>query len=343
MSSESKGSLSISADEIREVAYGFQRSRVLLTAYELDLFAAVGQGDKPSSEVAAAIGTDVRATDRLMNALCAMGLMRKEDGRFSNTQAASRLLVRNSPEYMPGLMHTVHLWNTWSTLTEAVHQGTAVRSRQVNDRGEPWLTAFIAAMHDRASKQASTIVAQIDLSGVSRVLDVGGGSGAYAMAFARAGHGIRATVFDLPNVVPITKTHIEEERLSDKVDTISGDYLKDDLGGGFDLVFLSAIIHSNSIGQNRLLIKKCAHALRPGGRVIVQDFIMDEDRISPAHGAFFALNMLVGTDAGDTYTETEVRTWMEEAGLREITRKETPFEATQIVGRKLRNQNAAVS
>jgi 2-polyprenyl-3-methyl-5-hydroxy-6-metoxy-1,4-benzoquinol methylase len=333
-SSGSKGSLSISPEEIREIAYAFQRIRVLLTAYELDLFTAVGDGEKSSNEVAEAISADVHATDRLMNALCAVGLMTKKDGRFSNTPVASRFLVRNSPERMSGLMHTVHLWDTWSTLTQAVRQGTAVASRQVNDRGEQWLTAFIAAMHDRASKQAPAVIAQIDLSGVSRMLDVGGGSGAYAMAFARAGQGIRATVFDLPNVIPLTNAHIKEERLSNKVDTVSGDYLKDELGTGFDLVFLSSIIHSNSSDQNRSLIQKCAHALCPGGRVIVQDFIMDEDRINPPHGAFFALNMLVGTDAVDTYTEAEVRTWMEEAGLSGILRKDTPYGTAQIDGKK---------
>lgn len=156
------------------------------------------------------------------------------------------------------------------------------------------------------------------------------------MAFARVRDGIRATVFDLPSVVPLAKAHIEAEGLSDKVDTVSGDYLKDDLGTGFDLVFLSAIIHSNSNDQNRSLIQKCAHALRPGGRVIVQDFIMDKDRINPPHGALFALNMLVATDAGDTYTEAEVRTWMEEAGLSEIIRKETSFGTSQLVGKRTR-------
>jgi 2-polyprenyl-3-methyl-5-hydroxy-6-metoxy-1,4-benzoquinol methylase len=336
MSGKSEESPAITTDGIREIAYAFQGSRVLLTAYELDLFTTVGDGAKPSSEVAAAIGTDRRATDRLMNALCAMGLMTKGDGRFSNSPIASRFLVRNSPEFMSGLMHTVHLWNTWSTLTEAVRKGTAVSGRQVNDRGEKWLTAFIAAMHDRASKQAPAIIAQLDLSGVSRVLDVGGGSGAYAMAFVRAGDGIRATVFDLPNVVPLTRMYVEEEGLLDKIDITAGDYLTDDLGRGYDLVFLSAIIHSNSAEQNRSLIKKCTRALSPGGRVIVQDFIMDEDRTSPPRGAFFALNMLVGTAAGDTYTEAEVRTWMEEAGLSGIIRKETPFGSTQIVGKKTR-------
>jgi ubiquinone/menaquinone biosynthesis C-methylase UbiE len=191
-------------------------------------------------------------------------------------------------------------------------------------------------MHDRASKQAPTVVAQLDLSGALRVLDVGGGSGTYAMAFARARQEISATVFDLPNVVPLTKAHVEEERLSDRVSIVSGDYLTDDLGTDFDLVFLSAIVHSNSIEQNRLLIQKCARALRPGGQVIVLDFIMDEDRTRPAQGALFALNMLVGTESGDTYTEVEVRAWMDEAGLSGVTRRETAFGTSLIVGKKTR-------
>jgi SAM-dependent methyltransferase len=327
----------LTVDEIREDAYAFQKSRILLTAYELDLFTVLGKAPQTSAEVARAVGADARATDRLMNALCAMGLLTKDDGRFSNTQVASRFLVRGELGYMAGLMHTVNLWDTWSTLTQAVRQGTATAHREVNGRGERWLTAFIAAMHTRASREAPVVVSEIGVSGVSRVLDVGGGSGAYAMAFVRAGDGIRATVFDLPNVVPLTKSYVEQERLSDKVDIAAGDYLTDDLGNGYDLVFLSAIIHSNSTEQNRSLIKKCTRALSQGGRVIVQDFIMDEDRTSPQRGAFFALNMLVGTAAGDTYTEAEVRTWMEEAGLSGITRKETPFGSTQIVGSKLRN------
>jgi precorrin-6B methylase 2 len=334
MTGRSKGSLAITSDEIRQIAYAFQRSRVLLTAYELDLFTVVDKGARTSSEVATAIGTDARATDRLMNALCAMGLMQKKDERFSNSPMASRFLVQGSPSFMPGLMHTAHLWNTWSTLTQAVREGTAVSSREFNDRGEDWLTVFIAAMHDRASKQAPAVVAQIDLSGVSRVLDVGGGSGAFAMAFVRVRQSIRATVFDLPNVVSLTKAHVEEERLSDRVSIVSGDYLADNLGADFDLVFLSAIIHSNSIEQNRLLIHKCAHALRPGGQVIVLDFIMDENRTSPAQGALFSLNMLVGTESGDTYTEAEVREWMDAAGLAGITRKDTEFGTSLIVGKK---------
>jgi ubiquinone/menaquinone biosynthesis C-methylase UbiE len=331
---ESTEQQSLSPEGIREIAYAFQKSRVLLTAYELNLFSVLGDGSRSSGEIAAALGTDPRATDRLMNALCAIGLLTKKTGTFANTPASSSFLVQGKTGFMAGLLHTAHLWDTWSDLTESVRLGRAPGNRDVDDRGKNWLRAFIAAMHDRGSKQAPTIVAQIDCSGVSRVLDVGGGSGAYAMAFVRSGPDIRATVFDLPNVLPLTREYIEREGLSGKVGTVAGNYLNDDLGNGFDIVFLSAIVHSNSDEQNRLLVKKCARAIRPGGRVIVQDFIMDEERTSPEHGAMFALNMLVGTDAGDTYTESEVRAWMEAAGLTEIMRKETPSGVTQIIGRR---------
>jgi hypothetical protein len=100
------------------------------------------------------------------------------------------------------------------------------------------------------------------------------------------------------------------------------------------MVFLSAVIHSNSYDVNRRLIKKCADAVNSGGQVVVLDFIMDEDRINPASGAFFALNMLVGTESGDTYTESEVRQWMTDAGLQEITRKDTGFGSALVIGRK---------
>ena len=323
----------LTREQIRNIAYAFQESRILLTAHELGLFTALGSGRHTSAGIASMIGTDPRATDRLMNALCAMGLLTKENGRFSNSQGARECLVEDSPGYLGGLMHTVHLWDTWTTLTEAVRTGTGVRLRTVEQKQEQWRSAFIAAMHDRAMRQAPAVVGQIDLSNVTRVLDVGGGSGAYAMAFVRAKAGISATVFDLPGVIPLTRGYVEREGLSQSVATVPGDYLNDGLGKDFDIVFLSAIIHSNSSSENAELIMKCARALRPGGRVVVQDFIMDEERLTPSAGAIFALNMLVGTESGDTYTEAEVSGWMTAAGLSGVSRQGTPFGTSQISGR----------
>ena len=324
----------LSPDAILEMASGFQRSRALLTAYEMDLFTALGEARRTSAEVARALGTDERATDRLMNALCALGLLRKSEGRFSNAPTAVRFLVRGGPDFLANLAHIGHLWATWSTLTQAVRQGQSVLARPVKAHGEEWLRAFIAAMHWRATRHAPQVVAALDLAGVSRVLDVGGGSGAYAMAFARAREDISAVVFDLPGVVPLAEEYIRHEGLAARVKTAAGDFEADPLGSGFDLAFLSAILHGNSPAQNRALLRKAAEALDPRGQLVVQDFIMAGDRTAPPFGALFALNMLVGTEAGDTYTESQVRRWMEEAGVGHVVRRDTAFGTSLMIGRK---------
>ena len=326
----------LTRDSIRETAYAFQRSRILLTAYELGVFNAVGDRGESSENVAQKLGTDSRATDRLMNALTALGFLVKEENTFRNSASVSRFLLPSSPDYLSGLMHTVHLWDTWGTLTEAVRRGTSVAGRQ-QPSADPstWTKAFIAAMNDRARTQAPVVAAQMGLKEGTRILDVGGGSGAFAVAFVRAQRGVTATVFDLPEVLPLTEKYVREEKLIDRIELVAGDYTRDELPGGNDLVFLSAIVHSNSPEQNRELVRKCARALNPEGTLVVQDFIMDESRTDPPGGAVFALNMLVGTAAGDTYTESEVGNWMREARLADIKRVETPFGSAQIRGRKL--------
>jgi SAM-dependent methyltransferase len=319
---------------IMELASAFMQSRALLTACELDLFTAVGERERSSAEVAQQLQTDARATDRLMNVLCAHGLLTKAAGRYRNTPLAERFLVRGSPGYMGGLMHWVHLWESWGTLTAAVRKGGATQERHMGERDDAWFRAFIAAMHWRARQHSPGVVASLDLAGVSRVLDVGGGSGAYAMEFVRARPGISAVVFDLPAVIPLTASYLREAGLSDRVALVEGDFTRDPIGNGFDLVFMSAIVHSNSAGENRELIRRAVAALTPCGQLVIQEFIVDEDRAGPPFAALFALNMLVGTAAGDTYTESEVRQWMGEAGISSVTRKDMPFGTTLIVGRR---------
>jgi SAM-dependent methyltransferase len=321
---------------ILELASAFQASRALLSAVELDLFTALDEAPRTSAEIARAIGADPRGTDRLLNALCALGLLEKEAGRFRNGPTASQFLVRGKAGCLEGLMHWVHLWESWSTLTAAVRRGGAVSPGPVGVRGESWRRAFIDAMHWRARQHAPHVVGSLDLTGVSRVLDVGGGSGEYAMAFVRAKPGLSATVFDLPDILPLTARYVAEANLSERIELVAGDYLADALGEGLDLVFLSAILHSNAPAENRRLLARCAAALTAGGQMVIQEFVLDEERTGPLFPALFALNMLVGTPAGDAYTEAEIRAWMAEASLSEIRRRDTPFGTTLLVGRTAR-------
>lgn len=320
---------------IRQFASSFQTSRILLSGVELDLFTHIDGSGVTSDQLAKNLDLDSHACDRLLNALVSLGFLAKKDQQFFNTEDSFNFLSRKSPNYLGGLMHSNHLWNTWSHLTEVVKTGASAYPAEINDRGEEWLVSFISAMHDRAIKQAPQQLADLDLTGVNYLLDIGGGSGAYSMEFIRQKPGLEATVFDLPNVVPITNQFIEKEGFSGKIETYTGDYTKDELPHGFDLVFLSAIIHSNPLETNQQLVKKCFDALNKGGKIIIQDWIMNNDRTQPTTGAIFAINMLVGTDGGDCFTEQEVTEMFDAAGFKNSLRIELGSGLSQMIAQKI--------
>jgi len=320
---------------IREFAASFQKSRILLSSFELDLFTNINESGTTSIQIAENLHLNLHACERLLNALVSLGFLTKQGHLFFNTAESFTFLSKKGSDYLGGMMHTNHLWNTWSNLTQVVKTGKSAHPAEINVRGEEWLVAFITAMHDRAIKQAPQQLANIDLSGINSVLDIGGGSGAFSMEFVSRKPEIEATVFDLPNVVPITRKFIDKEGFSGRIKTYTGDYTTDDLPKGFDLVFLSAIIHSNSLEVNQDLIKKCFKALNKNGKIIIQDWIMNNDRTQPTSGAIFAINMLVGTEAGDCFTEQEVTGMLNKAGFKNISRIEFDSGLSQVTAQKI--------
>jgi SAM-dependent methyltransferase len=322
-------------NKIREFAASFQKSRILLSAFELDIFTNIEESGTTNNQIVNKLHLDKHASERLLNALVSLDFLSKKDNMFFNTEESFNFLSKKSPEYLGGLMHSNHLWNTWSNLTKVVKTGTSAHSTEINERGEEWLFPFINAMHDRAKKQAPQQLAKIDLTGIKSVLDIGGGSGAYSMQFIAIKPEIEATVFDLPNVVPITQKFVDKEGFTGKVKTHTGDYTTDDLPKSFDLVFLSAVIHSNSLETNQELIKKCYKSLNQKGKIIIQDWVMNNDRTQPTSGAIFAINMLVGTEAGDCFTDQEVTEMLKTAGFINISRIEFESGLSQMIAQKI--------
>jgi SAM-dependent methyltransferase len=279
---------------------------------ELDVLPACGAG-ATAAAVAQAAGADPRALAMLLNALTALGLLTKDGELFRCTEAGAALGRERA-----GLMHMVHLWDTWSTLTACVRTGTSART------GPPGGQAadFMAAMHARATPIARDAARLLDAGRVRRLLDVGGGPATFAIAFAQANPELRADVLDLAPVVPIAQGHVREAGLQDRVRVRAGDLRTGDLGEGYDLVLVSAICHMLDEDGNRDLLRRCGRALVPGGRVAIREFILDPDRAGPPTAALFALNMLVGTARGNTYTEADYRAWLEEAGFQDLVRPE---------------------
>ncbi len=318
-------------DNLFEMTRAFMPSRTLLTALELDLFTAIGPGAS-GEQAAQKIHGDPRATEMLLNALASLKLLEKRDGTFFNTAASARFFSAGSRDNaQPGLLHIAHIWHRWSTLTECVRAGTAVES----GREEDWTRDFIAAMDHNAKDRAGAVVKAVGSDGIRRMLDLGGGSGAYSIAFARAVPGLKSEILDVGDVVPLTQQYIRQAGLSDRITTRAGDMLRDPLGENYDLITIFAICHMFSPEENLQLLKRAHGALAPKGQLVVQDFILEPSKTAPRAAALFSLNMLVNTRAGASYSEPEYAAWMREAGFSDVRRVRLPGPGGLMIGVRL--------
>ncbi len=305
-------------DIINEVR-SFMKSRVILSAAELDFFSKLNGNLISAEDLADMLGLDKKGTARLLDCLVTFDLLEKKKNRYHTTEKGSYLSSKHPESVLPMINHMNAIWENWSRLTDVVRKGIKPDMRPVVDSdAKKDRHAFIGAMHVAARRISKKIADVYDLSTFKNLLDIGGGSGAYTIAFLTKYPNLNAVIFDLEGVIPITKEKIAESGLQHRVRFLAGDFYEDDLPGGCDLALLSAIIHQNSPQQNLALYQKIYNALIPGGRLIIRDHIMDESRTNPPAGALFALNMLVNTPAGDTYTLKEVKDTLQAAGFAEI-------------------------
>ncbi|OPY88914.1 MAG: Demethylspheroidene O-methyltransferase [Syntrophaceae bacterium PtaU1.Bin231] len=216
------------------------------------------------------------------------------------------------------ILHAAHLWERWSGLTGIVAGTGSAEAAASSARTADELRAFIGAMHVVGMSLAEKIAAAVQPGPARNLIDVGGASGTYTVAFLRAAPEMKATLFDRPAVVEIARDRLAKAGMLDRVRLEAGNFDEDELPGGHDLALLSAIIHQNSPGQNVELFRKVRRAMVPGGRIVIRDHVMEPGRTTPRDGAIFAVNMLVNTPGGSTYTFDEIKGWLEEAGFSRV-------------------------
>jgi len=289
---------------------GFWSPRVMLTANNLRVFDQL-TAPRTAAEVAALIPADPRATEILLDALTGLELLKKSGKRYRNAALARKYLVKGCDEYMGDIIrYGESLWRSWSHLDDIVRSGKPCREEGWRD-----FEAFTLGMHNLSSKKAPAVLHDIGLGSVKSALDLGGGPGTYSIVMAR--QGIDVTLFDRPVTIPIARKVIAAEGV-EGIHFIEGDFVKDDIGSGYDLILASQICHCIGESENRLLVSKCRNALNESGRLVIQEFILDRDHTTPLSGALFSVNMLVSNDNGRAYSPEEMSTWLIDAGFSDI-------------------------
>jgi len=337
MSVDTKGGFG----EIMSMVRGFQVAKMLMVAVDLGVFDFLTE-PKSAVQTAAWLKADARATGILLNGLAALGLLDKDGDNFRNCELASRYLVRGSENYRGAIVkHIEHTWDRgWNDLKETVlagHPPEVETEKWVDgrpEREEASVRAFIWGMHAIARDLAPKVAARLDLTGVRRLLDLGGGPATYAITFAQANPELKATVFDLPMPIEIARENIAKNGLTDRVDTLAGNFLKDDIGTGYDFIWISQILHSHDEEQSQLIIAKAVAALNPGGTLAIQDFYLNPDGASPTGAAMFGVHMLAVTPRGRAYTHAEVAEWMQAAGLAAPEFVQSGMDASILIAKK---------
>lgn len=306
------------SEMLMEEARGFMKSRVMLTAAELDLFTSIDEKPCTASGLAHKRGLDVRATTRILDCLSVMQLLAKSDDIYRVTDKGAFLSSHHRETVLPMVLHMKNLWQTWSGLTEVVRVGPGTQLEPGLKFSEKDWKSFVGAMHVAARALSIEIAETYDASQCKQLLDVGGASGTYTIAILRENSTMKAVIFDLEDVIPMAQERIRDEGFSDRVEFVAGDFYEDELPTGCDLALLSAIIHQNSPEENIHLYGKVFRALERGGTILIRDHIMNEDRTKPPAGVFFAINMLVNTRGGDTYSFREVKDGLESSGFLDV-------------------------
>lgn len=324
------------------LADGYWKTCALHAGAMLEVFSVLGDAALTTPEVAAACSCDTRAMGMLLTALTAMGLVLKDGPVYRQSGLSRTFLDRRSPRSICSIIRHQHrIMASWAKLPQAIRTGRAVPRdmdpvEATGDRKD-----FLMGMFDLAMAIAPGLAASIDLSDCTRLVDVGGGPGTYAVHFCLANPGLTASVFDLPASRPVADTVRERFGVGTRVDFVPGNYLRDPIPGGYDAAWLSQIFHAEDRAGCLTILRKTVAALTPGGRVFIHEFMLADAMDGPEFAALFALNMLVLTPGGQSYAVGEIREMMAEAGLTDIRLLDFvgPNESRVLCGVKPREQD----
>ena len=326
----------VNVQQLLQIHFSFAPARILAAAVQLNVFSLIAAGHKTGAKIAQAAAANERGMRMLLEALAALKLLAKSNGAFRLTPLARRFLVRESPDYFGSMLEHDHLWEAWTPLAEVIRSGQPYRCVEQKNKAEEFFPALVRSLHVM-NRQPAQRVARVLGVGVRRrglrVLDVACGSGVWGIAIAEADRTAHVAAHDFPGVLKLTREYVQRHHVERQFEFLPGDLRDLDFGENrYDVALLGNIVHSEGEHSSRDLFHRLSRALVPGGRIVIIDMIPKDDRTGPPFPLFFALNMLVNTQQGDTYTIKQYRQWLADAGFRKITTANIGSHSPIIVG-----------
>jgi SAM-dependent methyltransferase len=290
----------------------YWRSCILLTAARLDLFERIGTRGTTAAALSAHSGGSPAGWQIFLNALCSMGLLRQRAGKYSNSAFTARHLnhqaaVRLSPDY--------DAFRTWARLGSALRSTKRPTVQMPFQSNQTQAMQLLSSLDLDAREIAPYLLQKVRVQRSGRLLDVGGGFGAFSVAFCRRYPKLEATVVEHPKIAPLTRRAVRQAGMSDRIHVLGIDIVRQPLPRGFDIALLSNVLHAHGSNENRFLLRRLHDSLRPRGRLILRDVFMRADGTAPEWGALFSVLLFLHTPRGRCYTIDEILAWLRVAGF----------------------------
>lgn len=311
----------VTPERIMQIGWGYAPTLILEAAVRHGIFDLLGEGPKTLTELQKASETSERGLAAILNVLVALQLLSKDSkGGYSLTPESAAFLVTGRPGYMGGLIrHTTDdLIPKWLHLTEVVKTGGPTKAVNQEGEGVEFFEKFVNDIFPMSYPAAQDLANYLRLDLMSEdvsVLDLAAGSGVWGIVLAQSAPHVRVSAVDWPGVLKITRQNAERFGLADRFSFREGDLQEADFGSGYQVATLGHILHSEGEERSQKLLAKTFDALASGGTIAIAEFLVNEDRSGPVNGLIFAVNMLVNTEKGGTYSFEEISRWLAEAGF----------------------------
>jgi ubiquinone/menaquinone biosynthesis C-methylase UbiE len=327
------------AERILDMASGYEPALILEAAVRTGVFDALDDRPLALGEVVQRTGASERGLRALLNALVSLDLLARDGARYALTEESAAYLVSTRPAYQGYMCKHVsrHLLPRWTQLTEVVRTGRPARAVNAQDHGGAFFREFVEDIFPMSYDAARALADDLGLAsaaGPVRVLDLAAGSGVWGIALAEASPHVTVTAVDWPAVLPVTRRIAERHGVVERFRFVEGDVLDADVGRSHNVATLGHILHSEGEPRSRTLLRKTFDALAPGGTAVIAEFVADEDRAGPPSAMIFAVNMLIGTEAGDTFTFEEMAAWLRDAGFADVRELDAPGPSPLILATK---------
>jgi ubiquinone/menaquinone biosynthesis C-methylase UbiE len=330
----------VTSERLQQLGFAYGPPLIISAAVSNNVFDTLVNAAKTVEQVSKETGASVRGLRAIMDTLVGLKLLKKDrNGKYSLTPESEAFLISNKPGTVAGFFRSIlpQLNSRWLRLSEAVRDGRPVVAVNQEAEGTAFFSELVENIIPMSYPGAQTLGNYLKLAKAKddvRVLDLAAGSGIWGIALAQRSPRVRVTAVDWAGMIPTTKRVTDRFGVRDRFDFVEGDLLEADFGKGYDIATLGHILHSEGEQRSRQLLKKTFGALKPGGTIVVAEWLVNDRRTEPTHSLMFAVQMLVNTERGDTFSFNEIKTWLEDAGFKNVRKLDAPGPSPLILATK---------